>query len=63
MGHKEGANLFLSVTLSKIDFNAFFTVKFRNERHMRQYELHPPHLISVATLIHESQNTENNNNN
>jgi len=26
---------------------------------MRQYELHPPHLISVATLPRESQNTEN----
>ena len=26
---------------------------------MQQYELHPPHLISVATLPCESQNTEN----
>jgi len=26
---------------------------------MRQYQLHPPHLISVATLPCESQNTEN----
>ena len=51
LGHKKGANLFLSVTLSKIDgFNAVFTVRFRNEWHMRQYELHPPHVINVATL-------------
>ena len=26
---------------------------------MQQYELHPPHLISVAILPCESQNTEN----
>jgi len=26
---------------------------------MQEYELHPPHLISVATLPCESQNTEN----
>jgi len=26
---------------------------------MRQYELHAPHLINVATLPRESQNTEN----
>jgi len=26
---------------------------------MRQYELHPPHLISVATLPCESQNAKN----
>ena len=36
-----------------------FTVRFRNEQHMRHYELHPPHLINVATLPCESQNTEN----
>jgi len=37
----------------------FFPVRFRNERHMWQYEFHPPHLINVATLPCESQNTEN----
>jgi len=26
---------------------------------MRQYELHPPHIINVATLPCEIQNTEN----
>jgi len=26
---------------------------------MREYELHPPHLINVATLPCESENTEN----
>ena len=43
------------------DFNAVFTVRFTNEQHMRQYELHPLHLINVATLTlpRESQNTEN----
>jgi len=51
MGHKKRANLFLSVTSSKsTDFNAVFTDRFTNERLMRQYQLHPPHLISVATL-------------
>jgi len=42
-----------------MDFNALFTVRFKNERHMRRYELHAPHLITVATLPCESQNTEN----
>ena len=28
-------------------------------RHIWQYDLHPPHLITVATLPCESQNTEN----
>ena len=37
MGHKEGANLFLSVTLVKksSDFNVIFTVRFWNERHVK----------------------------
>jgi len=42
-----------------MDFNAVFTVRFKNERHMRWYELHAPHLINVATLPCETQNTEN----
>ena len=42
-----------------MDFNALSTVRFRNECHMQPYELHPPYLISVATLPCESQNTEN----
>jgi len=33
-------------------FNAFFTVSFRSERH-------PPHILNVAALPCESQNTEN----
>jgi len=32
---------------------------FLNEWYMWQYELHPPHLINVATLPCESQNTKN----
>jgi len=36
-----------------------FSFRFPNERYMWHYELHPPHLISVATLPRESRNTEN----
>jgi len=54
--HKKGSNLFLSVILSKsTDFNVVFTVRFWNERYMWRCELHPPHLIDVATLPCESQ--------
>jgi len=35
------------------------TARFLNEWYMWQYELHPPHLINVATLPCESQNTKN----
>jgi len=42
-----------------MDFDAVFTVRFTNERYIWRYELHPPHLINVATLRRESQNTEN----
>jgi len=41
------------------DFDALFIDRLINERHMWQYELHPPHLINVATLACESQNAEN----
>jgi len=44
-----------------MDFNPVFTVRFTNERHMWQYKLHPPHLISVARLPCGSQSTENGN--
>jgi len=30
-----------------------------NVTHLWRYDFHPPHLISVATLLCESQNTEN----
>ena len=42
--------IFVCNFVKKTNFNAVYDVRFRNERHMRQYELHPPHLISVATL-------------
>ena len=42
-----------------MDFNAVSTDRFRNERHMWKYELRPSHLINVATLPCESQNTDN----
>jgi len=42
-----------------MDFNAVFTDRFRNVRHMWEYKLYPPHLINVATLLCDSQNTEN----
>ena len=49
----------MSVTVSKNnDFNAVFTVRFNNERYMCWYELHPSHIITVATVPCESQNTE-----
>jgi len=32
---------------------------YKNERHMWRYELHPPQLISVATVPCENQNAEN----
>jgi len=41
------------------DFNAVSTVRINDERHMWRHELHPPHLISVATLPCESQNSKN----
>jgi len=40
-------------------FNAVFTVRFSDERYMWWYELHPTHLINVATLPCESQRSEN----
>jgi len=40
-------------------FNAVFIVKFLNERYIWRYELHPPHLINVATLPSESRNAIN----
>jgi len=74
----KGTNLFLqSLCQKSMDFDAIFTVRFRNERHivtfifyalykytylltyMWQYDLYPPHLINVAALRCDSQNTEN----
>ena len=60
VNHKNGANLFLSVTSWKINgFNAVFSVRFSDERCTLQCELRPPHLINVATLRCESRNSEN----
>jgi len=42
-----------------MDFNAIFTVRFKIERYMWWYEFYPPHLINVATLPCENQNTDN----
>jgi len=36
----------------------FFTVISKNEQHTLWYELHPRHVVNVATLPCESQNTE-----
>jgi len=53
VGHKKEANSFLPVTASKsMDFNAVFNDRFKNK-------LHPPHLINVATVPCEIQNTKN----
>jgi len=35
------------------------TVRINDERYMWRYELHPPHLINVATLPCESRNSKN----
>jgi len=60
MGHKNGANLFFSVTLPKINgFIVVFTVRFSDERYVCWYELHPRHLINAAVLPCENQKTEN----
>jgi len=42
-----------------MDFNTAFAVRFNDEQHMWRYELHPPHLVNVATLPFETENTEN----
>jgi len=42
-----------------VNFDAVFTDRFKNERHMWRYKLYAPHLITVAALPCESQNTEN----
>jgi len=42
-----------------MDFNAVFSVRINDERYMRWYELHSPHLINVSTLPCESQNSKN----
>ena len=36
-----------------------FTVRFSDKRYTWWYELHPPHLINVATLPCESRNSKN----
>jgi len=41
------------------DFNAVFTLVFRNERRMCWFEFHPAYLIIAPTLPCESRNTEN----
>ena len=52
VGHKKGANLFLSVLRQKsTDFNVVFTVRFWNERYMWMYELHPPYLIKLVGCV------------
>jgi len=34
-----------------MDFNSVFTDRFRTEWRMRQYELHPPHLMLLHYLV------------
>jgi len=34
-----------------MDFNVVFTVRFRNERYMWRYELHPPDVILLHYLV------------
>jgi len=43
-----------------MNFNEFSLLDLQiSDRYVWRYELHPPHLISVATLPCESQNTGN----
>jgi len=55
---KEPTYFYLYLCQKSTDFNAVVTDRFRNEQHMWQYELHLPHVINVATLPCETQNTE-----
>ena len=56
VGHKKESTYFCLLLRQKsTDFNTVFTVRFKNKRHMWQYELHPPHLINVAALLCEFQ--------
>jgi len=51
MGHKKDPTYFcLYFCRKSTDFNADFTVRFKDEWHICWYELDPTHLISVATL-------------
>ena len=47
----------LKLREKSIDINAVFNVRINDERYMWRYELHPPHLINVATLSCESRNS------
>jgi len=40
-------------------FNTVFTLRFSDEQYTWRYKIHPPRLISVATLPCESRNSEN----
>ena len=42
-----------------MEFNAVFTVRFKNKRYLWWYEYHPPHLVNFATLPCESWKTDN----
>jgi len=58
VSHKKEPTYFACNFVKKsTDFNAVFTVRFVEERYMWLYELHLPHLINVATLLCESQNS------
>ena len=55
---KRSQLIFVCNYQKSMDFNAVYTVRFINERHMRQRELHPPHLVNVATLLCEIKTQE-----
>jgi len=58
--HKKEPTYFcLRLHEKSTDFNAVFTVRFSDERYMWRHELQPLHLINVATLPCENQNSEN----
>ena len=60
VSHKKWSQLiFVCNFVKSTDFNAVFTIVINDERYMWWYKLRPPHLINVATIPCESQNSEN----
>jgi len=60
VSHKKEPNYFcLWLREKSTDFNAVSTIRINDEWYIWRYELHPPHLINVATLPCESRNSKN----
>jgi len=60
VNHKKEPTYFcLQLRQNSTEFNVVFIVRFSDERHMCRHELHPSHLINVATLPCESPKMKN----